>query len=275
MPVTRTKTRLMINLSSFKISKYPDGHQHVVSDKDLKGETTLAASIHSFDDLFLIAQVLEIHPEIKHLQINYLLAARCDRRFSPGEAIDLKIVCDYLYRLRLETINVVKPHNPEALKRYLPSAHIIEPTAHLVDIALKDIGAEGTCFVSPDAGAANWVSKQIPVKSDLVQCSKHRDAQGNITGTKIDDPCNIVPKYDKFVIVDDLCDGGRTFTEIAKAIKLLRPAARVYLVVTHGIFSKDFEPFEGLIDGIYCTDSYKQFVIAPSKNNTFLKQIAV
>jgi len=249
----------MVNLSDFKVSHYPDGHKHIVSTMDLKGSTTLSASIRNFDDLFLIAQVLEIHPEIRHLQVNYLLAARCDRRFSPGEAIDIKIVCDYLCSLRLETIAVVKPHNPVALKKYLPNASIVEPTIRLVDLALKDIGDDNVCFVSPDAGAATWVSHQIPLNCDLVQCSKRRDENGKVVSTEIKATSTNIRIYDKFVIVDDLCDGGRTFIEIAKAINLCSPKAKVYLVVTHAIFSNGLAVFDGKIERIYCTDSFATF----------------
>lgn len=246
----------MVDLSDFKVSHYPDGHKHVVSTMDLKGDTELSVSIRTFDDLFLISQILEIHPEIRSLKIKYLLAARCDRRFSPGEAIDLKIVCDYLYRLNLEDVIVVKPHNPDALKKYLPNVRISEPTGRLIDFALEDISAKNICFISPDAGAAKWVSKCIPVKANLVQCSKYRDANGVVFGTKIDGE---IGSFDNFVIVDDLCDGGRTFTEISKEIRLHSPQAKVYLVVTHAIFSKGIEPFEGHIDRIYCTNSFATF----------------
>jgi ribose-phosphate pyrophosphokinase len=59
------------------------------------------------------------------------------------------------------------------------------------------------------------------------------------------------------VIIDDICDGGRTFVELAKAIKDGRPTAKVYLVVTHGIFSAGFYELNELFEGIYCTNSYE------------------
>jgi ribose-phosphate pyrophosphokinase len=62
------------------------------------------------------------------------------------------------------------------------------------------------------------------------------------------------------VIVDDICDGGRTFTEIAKAIRTQVPNARIYLVVTHGIFSAGFEELEKYFERIYTTNSYKDTI---------------
>ena len=61
-----------------------------------------------------------------------------------------------------------------------------------------------------------------------------------------------------YVIVDDLCDGGGTFIGIAKDLRE-RGARRVFLIVTHAIFSKGLEPFRGLLDRVYCTNSFANF----------------
>ncbi|MEI8631794.1 phosphoribosyltransferase family protein [Vibrio sp. PP-XX7] len=63
-------------------------------------------------------------------------------------------------------------------------------------------------------------------------------------------------KGKKVLIADDICDGGRTFVELAKVLKS-EGATEISLFVTHGIFSKGFEVFAGLIDVIYTTDSFK------------------
>lgn len=263
----------MVNLSEFKVSSYPDGHKHVVSDKDLKGDYTLEASIRSFDDLFLIAQIKRIHPELTDLRINYLLAARCDRRFSPGEAIDLEIVCEFIEQLKFRHVSVVKPHNQDKTKQYLDCT-VIDPTNKLIDIANLDLKGNG-CVIAPDAGAS-WVHNMTTCP---VLCGdKKRDPKtGAVVGVTLtrngldgkDSSDRIIKEYDNFIIIDDLCDGGATFINIAKEIKSRKSEARVYLIVTHAIFSKGFEPFEGWIDGIYCTDSYKTFENLPA----FVKQI--
>jgi phosphoribosylpyrophosphate synthetase len=68
-----------------------------------------------------------------------------------------------------------------------------------------------------------------------------------------------IPEYcsiDKrdILIVDDICDGGATFIELAKIIKPMNPSS-LTLFVTHGIFSKGFEPLYEFIDKIYYTGS--------------------
>ena len=52
--------------------------------------------------------------------------------------------------------------------------------------------------------------------------------------------------------MDDICDGGRTFIELAKALKVDGPRS-VWLYVTHGIFSQGF----GVFAGIFTTDSFE------------------
>jgi ribose-phosphate pyrophosphokinase len=66
-------------------------------------------------------------------------------------------------------------------------------------------------------------------------------------------------------IIDDICDGGRTFIEIAKAVNEVRKLSssvkpehygKNYLIVTHGIFSAGFGQLAEYFEGIYTTNSY-------------------
>lgn len=270
-----------MKLSEFKISSYPDGHKHIVSDKDLHGDDILTVSIRSFDDLFLAAQVKAIHPELKRLNITYMLGARCDRRFSPGESEDIKIVCDFINSMGWQSVLVVKPHSLRTIE-LLKNAHAYDPTEKILrkfQEFHKSISENSIIYVSPDQGASQWIN-ELRV-SPVIQGSKKRDpVNGTVTGVSfVREACwrsfggpeqsKMVDSLDgregcDFCIIDDLCDGGGTFIAIAKEIKLRYPLAKVYLVVTHAIFSKGFQPFEGWIDRIYCTDSFKKFETLPS-----------
>ena len=53
----------------------------------------------------------------------------------------------------------------------------------------------------------------------------------------------------------DICDGGRTFIELAKAIKERTQDSEIYLVVTHGIFSAGLYDLSAYCNKIYCTNS--------------------
>ncbi|MCZ4141643.1 ribose-phosphate pyrophosphokinase, partial [Escherichia coli] len=59
------------------------------------------------------------------------------------------------------------------------------------------------------------------------------------------------------VITDDICDGGATFIGIAKELRRLN-CHKVVLYVTHGIFSKGIEVFNGLLDQLFTSDSFPQ-----------------
>jgi ribose-phosphate pyrophosphokinase len=128
----------------------------------------------------------------------------------------------------------------------------------LVDFALQDLGGNPDAYtlVSPDAGAMKKiyaVSERTKI-SDIVVASKVRDVStGKIVYTDV--PVTMTHANKKFLIVDDICDGGRTFVEIAKNIHEKFTDANVYLIVTHGIFSAGDYELAKHFTGIYTTDS--------------------
>ncbi len=136
-------------------------------------------------------------------------------------------------------------------------------------MALDDVGYENVCLVSPDAGAykkifdvATWFGID-----EIITASKVRDVKtGKILKT-------VVPELSdnnmNYVIVDDICDGGRTFIELAKVIKEQKPDAKIYLVVTHGIFSAGFEELNNYFEMIYTTNSIKDI------DNSKIKQLNI
>jgi ribose-phosphate pyrophosphokinase len=150
----------------------------------------------------------------------------------------------------------------------------------LVDDALsyliKDGEEDKVVLVSPDAGAYKKVydvAREFKIEK-IITANKVRDMKtGNILRTEI-------PVLDQhndlmYVIVDDICDGGRTFVELAKVIKDGRPTAKVYLVVTHGIFSAGFKVLNEYIDGTFCTNSYRDVVDDEYGERTNVKQLKV
>ena len=56
------------------------------------------------------------------------------------------------------------------------------------------------------------------------------------------------------MIVDDICDGGQTFIELAKALEK-QGAHQIFLYVTHGIFSKGLDTLKVYFSGVYCYHS--------------------
>jgi ribose-phosphate pyrophosphokinase len=119
-------------------------------------------------------------------------------------------------------------------------------------------------IVSPDAGALKKIYKVAAALDhiDVVECMKQRDLHtGKLSGFKVfEDDLSGRTCF----IVDDICDGGGTFIGVAAELRKLG-AAKIILLVSHGIFSKGYE-LAG-IDAVYCTDSYK--TISEEKINVF------
>lgn len=111
-------------------------------------------------------------------------------------------------------------------------------------------------LVCPDSGA-NKKMKDLQkgiMHDSLIKCDKTRDTQtGEISGFEVyandleGKPC---------LIIDDICDGGGTFIGLAKELKK-KNAGKLYLAVSHGIFSKGYVELDKYFDGIYTTDSFK------------------
>lgn len=113
-------------------------------------------------------------------------------------------------------------------------------------------------LICPDKGAVEKmydVAKAINYKKEIVICSKHRDiATGNIVSSDIGNLVDL--QGEDAYIIDDICDGGKTFVEIANKLKLLNPG-EINLIITHGIFSKGFDELCYYFNNIYCTNSVK------------------
>jgi ribose-phosphate pyrophosphokinase len=84
-----------------------------------------------------------------------------------------------------------------------------------------------------------------------VTADKERDlTNGEIVRTVVDIPSHI-PDSAIYLVVDDICDGGRTFVELAKAIPEEK-RSHLHLLVTHGIFSQGLDVLRQYYSEISC-----------------------
>jgi ribose-phosphate pyrophosphokinase len=197
------------------------------------------------------------------LHVPYFLGARSDRRFEEGTVHYLKeVICPIINSLKFDAVVVLDPHS-DVLEACLDNMvkidnHLIVKSA-LTAIDNKNDARDRICLVSPDAGAYKKifdVAKKFEIDK-VITATKVRDLKtGKILHTEV--PTPDMHNDIKYVIVDDICDGGRTFTEIAKAIKAVRPTAKVYLIVTHGIFSAGEKPLKEYFEHVYTTNSVKE-----------------
>jgi ribose-phosphate pyrophosphokinase len=267
----------------FKDSQFPDGQQTIDIETPrnfLKGEDVrIDARIETFRDLEVIIAANQALREMAvstvSLYVPYFMGARSDRKFREGGVNYLKhVICPVINSQKFNSVVVLDPHSDvlEACLDNYDKANNFTLVKHsLEDIDNRNGANDRIILVSPDGGALKKiydVAEHFKIQK-IVTAMKHRDIQtGKITHTEV--PV-LEHNYDyKYVIVDDICDGGRTFIELAKAIHLQRPTADIYLIVTHGIFSAGLEELEKYFTKIYTTNSVKDI-----KDGEFVKQFNV
>jgi ribose-phosphate pyrophosphokinase len=272
----------------YKISSFPDGQQTV----DLidwypihTDEIVLRSRLNTFKDLELIIcatqAIRNVTPEkLINLYVPYFIGARSDRKFQDGGVNYLKqVICPIINSQNFNSVTVMDPHSDvleACLNNYKKENNYKLVKFALSDIDNKDGAQDRICLVSPDAGAYKKifdVAKFYGI-GNIITATKVRDMKtGNILHTEI--PVLDQHKKLTYVIVDDICDGGRTFVELAKVIKAGRPTAKVYLIVTHGIFSAGFKVLNEYLDGVYCTNSYRDVADDEYEEKTNVKQLKV
>ena len=178
----------------------------------------------------------------------YVPYARQDRYCEQGEAFGVRTFARLLNSLNFSRVVIADPHS-EVTPAVINNLQIMpqhEIAFYMLGWKLRMDNFE---LVSPDGGALKKIFKLGTQMNLKVHCAdKIRDtATGDIIRTDIS-----VQDFGgaNLMIVDDICDGGRTFIELAKVLRD-RNAGRIELFVTHGIFSKGVDVFEGYVDCIH------------------------
>ena len=283
----------------YKISKFPDGQQNIIiltkalysnglfmydlyekeSSYNLhwnKHSVCIKSRLNNFQDLELIictvASLRELGVEEIHLYTPYILGSRSDRKFEEGGNNYLKdVICPIINSLNFKTVTCIDPHS-DVLEACLNNFKKLD-NAELVNWGIRTIynsefPKNKFLLISPDAGANKKIYKvveQIGYEGDIITCSKDRDTEGKLT--KVNVPLAIGAGHgDKdMIIIDDICDGGATFINIVKELKRQFEGSttknKIYLIVTHSIFSKGTEELLRHIDKIYTTNSYNDYNI--------------
>lgn len=257
----------------YTISKFPDGQQQIKITSIPLSEITIKSRLNNFMDLELIVCATASLKGLGVTEINlyapYFLGSRSDRKFEGGSNNYLKdVICPIINSLKFKSITACDPHS-DVLEACLNNFEKINNYS-VVNFAFNHLYENKNrnfMLLSPDGGALKKVYKlaeQLEYNEDILSCSKSRGIDGKLTKTE-------VPHFDltkDAIIVDDICDGGATFINIAKIIKEryelhdlndklgMMPRGELVLIVTHGIFSKGFSELEKYFDKIYCTNSY-------------------
>jgi ribose-phosphate pyrophosphokinase len=174
------------------------------------------------------------------LSMPYVPYARQDRVANAGEALSARVFCKLINGEAYAQVEVQDPHS-DVVTALLDRVVIADPLPPLRK-ALAGLGR--VALVAPDAGARKRVAYLARALAlEVVFADKVRNTQtGKITGTQVAGELPDCP----LLVVDDICDGGRTFTELAAALRTRQAEQRqnqpLYLYVTHGIFSKGLGP---------------------------------
>lgn len=239
--------------TDFTKTTFPGGESCIRLTQPVDDRVTVDFQFESNNDLFDLALLADAirreSPDVElQLYIPYVPYARQDRVCNPGESLSIKVVADFINGLHFSRIMMHDPHS-DVTPALFERAIVVPQEVFAAPIAAK-LDASNTVIVAPDAGASKKARKfaQEGGFNGFVQAEKLRElSTGRILRTAVN--TDHVGHRD-FLIVDDICDGGRTFTELAKVLRPLTEG-KIALYVTHGIFSAGMEVFDNLIDVVY------------------------
>lgn len=232
-------------------------HIKITNDFNQDEPVTITQRINSFNDLGLICITVDALKRMGvkeiHLYIPYFPAARQDRVMIPGEPLSVKVYADIINALKLASVTVFDPHS-EVTPALLNNCITIS-NHEFIKKVIEEIGSD-VKLISPDGGALKKIYKvsEFLGGAEVVECSKSRDVKtGRLSGFKVyaDDLGGA-----DCLIVDDICDGGGTFNGLAEALRA-KNAGKLYLAISHGIFSKGFDDLSKYFEQIFTTDSIK------------------
>lgn len=219
----------------------------------------LFAPIKNSNDLMELLMVTDairiIKPEILiSVTIPYLPYARQDRVMVDGESLSIKVFANIINSQNYINVYVWDAHSEVGVA--LIDRCVNTPQYVMFSILGYRVDPTNTVLVSPDAGAEKKIygfAKATGV-NDILFASKIRDVStGRIIKTvvNVDFSAGYEGPWDKrdYLIVDDICDGGATFIALAERLKEIT-TGKIKLLVTHGIFSKGIEVFDGIIDEV-------------------------
>lgn len=241
---------------------FPGGESHVTVGQLIHEEISFIELYAHLPDGDAVMELLmatdavrRIYPDTPLvLKMPYVPYARQDRVANPGEAHGIKVFANLINAQGYTRVVIQDPHS-DVTTAVLDRVVVEDPLPKLqraVNIIEARNNGVKPKLVSPDAGARKRTQKFAQeLGLDVIFADKVRDTKtGQITGTVIQQG---VISTSPLLVVDDICDGGRTFTELAKVLPRSVPK---YLYVTHGIFSKGLDELLTHYDAMMTPNSW-------------------
>ena len=255
------------------IRTFPGGEQWVKlpplpRDIDhVRIEAILTSSADVMTLIMLVDAVRRVGIRNIRLTMPYVPYARQDRVCNPGESLSIAAFANIINSLEFSSVVVYDPHSdvaPALIDRCLIKPRYSLMTEHdgVRNLLLQD----DVWLVSPDAGAVKKTYdtvKELGAFKGIIFAEKVRDVTtGNITKTTVSVPCDDTGKSlidgAHLLVADDICDGGRTFIELAKVLLPYAPAS-LNLYVTHGIFSAGLEALTPYYNNVWSTVNFHDY----------------
>jgi ribose-phosphate pyrophosphokinase len=231
-------------------------HIKINPNFDITQAITVTHRLNSFNDMGLLCLAVDalkrMDAKLENLLIPYFPAARQDRLMIKGEPLSVKVYADIINHFNFRKVMVFDAHS-EVTPAVLNNCEVIT-NYKFVQKVIAEIGTN-VLLISPDGGALKKIYKvsEFLGGKEVIECSKSRDVKtGKLKGFKV--YANDLEGKD-CLIVDDICDGGGTFTGLAEALKE-KNAGKLYLAVSHGIFSKGFDNLN-CFERIFTTNSFR------------------
>ena len=175
------------------------------------------------------------------LNIPYMPYSRQDRITEHGASFALKVFANVINSLEFKEVITLDVHS-QATELLINNLTNKDQSEWLTEILIGEPTID--CIIAPDAGAYKKVyetcsklPQTIKDRIEVVCAQKVRNVStGEIEGMEID---QVKVAGKNILVLDDICDGGRTFIELAKILPL--PIEMMQLAVSHGIFSRGRE----------------------------------
>lgn len=237
----------------YSFSRFPDGEIQITLDKNFKPsvweDVYVVACIKSPEDLFILQQVDDVLSRFTlniKIVLTYLMGMRMDRKMAENRPFSFKLISNILDTLTSTHIEVLEPH----------SKANFETCDKLIyrEATDKVILGDDLYYIFPDKGANERYKRK-----NSTCCEKVRDlTTGQILGLKIVDE-EYVKNHNEFWVLDDLCDGGRTFEELAKKVREINPQAKLNISITHAVNLVGIKRLLSKYNKVYISNSYKDW----------------
>ncbi len=237
-------------------------------------QVQLTALLHSANDvmdlLLTVDALRRVNPACRIvLQLPYVPYGRQDRVCNPGEALSIQVMAGLINGLQCEQVEILDPHS-EVTTALLQRCRVRTMAELVADSELVNwIVDQQLALLAPDAGAEKKVAalaarlQRMGVNCEWFAARKQRNSlSGAIDQVEV--PDEVAGK--RLLVVDDICDGGRTFTALARVLQA-KGAADSYLYVTHGIFSQGLQVLQQGFKRVFC---YHTFLSAEQCDSSFL-----